>query len=209
MSKTLKYQELILASSSQYRRALLEKLLIPFRVVPPDIDESPKQDEGATTLVQRLACEKAQIVGHQETSALIIGSDQVAIYAGQIVGKPTDREEAVSQLELISNGIAELLTSVTLLNTLTGYTQIQTVSTLIEFKTLDRVRIENYLDADKPYDCCGSVRVEGLGIALLKSIRSDDPTAVIGLPMIALVSMLKNEGIDPLMIRTPISVNEH
>ena len=139
---------------------------------------------------------------------MIIGSDQVAVYAGQIVGKPCDREEAISQLELISNGTAELLTCVTVLNTLTGRIQFQTVSTLIQFKVLNRDGIEFYLDADKPYDCCGSVRVEGLGITLLKSIRSEDPSAVIGLPMIALVSMLENEGIDPLLVRTPTRSSE-
>ena len=183
-------------------------LLLPFRVVPPDIDESPKQDEDANTLVERLASEKAQVVGQHEASALIIGSDQVAVYAGQIVGKPIDREDAISQLELISEGKAELLTSVAVLNTLTGHTQAKTVSTLIQFKALSRPGIEFYLDADQPYDCCGSVRVEGLGITLLKSIRSEDPTAVMGLPMIALVSMLEKEGIDPLMIGSPTTMSE-
>lgn len=203
MSKNSKHQELVLASSSRYRRALLDMLLIPFRIVPPDIDESPKHDEDATTLVERLASEKAQVVGQHEASALIIGSDQVAVYAGQIVGKPIDREDAISQLELVSGGKAELLTSVAVLNTLTRQTQAQTVSTLIQFKSLSRPGIEFYLDTDKPYDCCGSVRVEGLGITLLKSIHSSDPTAVMGLPMIALVSMLEKEGIDPLMVKSP------
>ena len=203
MSKNSKHQELVLASSSRYRRALLDKLLIPFRTVPPDIDESRKHDEDATTLVERLASEKAQVVGQHEASALIIGSDQVAVYAGQIVGKPIDREDAISQLELISGGKAELLTSVAVLNTLTRQTQAQTVSTLIQFKSLSRPGIEFYLDTDKPYDCCGSVRVEGLGITLLESIHSSDPTAVMGLPMIALVSMLEKEGIDPLMVKSP------
>ena len=203
MSKNSKHQELVLASSSRYRRALLDMLLIPFRIVPPDIDESPKHDEDVTTLVERLASEKAQVVGQHEASALIIGSDQVAVYAGQIVGKPIDREDAISQLELVSGGKAELLTSVAVLNTLTRQTQAQTVSTLIQFKSLSRPGIEFYLDTDKPYDCCGSVRVEGLGITLLKSIHSSDPTAVMGLPMIALVSMLEKEGIDPLMIKSP------
>ncbi|MDP7617621.1 MAG: nucleoside triphosphate pyrophosphatase [Arenicellales bacterium] len=203
MSKNSKHQELVLASSSRYRRALLDMLLIPFRTVPPDIDESRKHDEDATTLVERLASEKAQVVGQHEASALIIGSDQVAVYAGQIVGKPIDREDAISQLELVSGGKAELLTSVAVLNTLTRQTQAQTVSTLIQFKSLSRPGIEFYLDTDKPYDCCGSVRVEGLGITLLKSIHSSDPTAVMGLPMIALVSMLEKEGIDPLMVKSP------
>ncbi|SVA22882.1 uncharacterized protein METZ01_LOCUS75736, partial [marine metagenome] len=203
VSKNSKHQELVLASSSRYRRALLDMLLIPFRTVPPDIDESRKHDEDATTLVERLASEKAQVVGQHEASALIIGSDQVAVYAGQIVGKPIDREDAISQLELISGGKAELLTSVAVLNTLTRQTQAQTVSTLIQFKSLSRPGIEFYLDTDKPYDCCGSVRVEGLGITLLKSIHSSDPTAVMGLPMIALVSMLEKEGIDPLMVKSP------
>ena len=203
MSKNSKHQELVLASSSRYRRALLDMLLIPFRTVPPDIDESRKHDEDATTLVERLASEKAQVVGQHEASALIIGSDQVAVYAGQIVGTPIDREDPISQLELVSGGKAELLTSVAVLNTLTRQTQSQTVSTLIQFKSLSRPGIEFYLDPDKPYDCCGSVRVEGLGITLLKSIHSSDPTAVMGLPMIALVSMLEKEGIDPLMIKSP------
>jgi len=203
VSKNSKHQELVLASSSRYRRALLDMLLIPFRTVPPDIDESRKHDEDATTLVERLASEKAQVVGQHEASALIIGSDQVAVYAGQIVGKPIDREDAISQLELVSGGKAELLTSVAVLNTLTRQTQAQTVSTLIQFKSLSRPGIEFYLDTDKPYDCCGSVRVEGLGITLLKSIHSSDPTAVMGLPMIALVSMLEKEGIDPLMVKSP------
>ena len=208
MSKNSKYQDLVLASSSQYRRTLLEMLLIPFRVVPPDIDESPKQNEDATALVERLATQKALVVGQQEASALIIGSDQVAVYASQIVGKPANRKEGILQLELISNRTAELLTSVSVLNTLTGRTQVQTVSTLIQFKALSRAGIEFYLDTDKPYDCCGSVRVEGLGITLLKSIRSEDPTAVIGLPMIALVSMLEKEGLDPLMIGSPTTMSE-
>ena len=208
MSKNSKHQELVLASSSEYRRALLRALLIPFRVVSPNIDESPKKGENPTTLVKRLSTEKALVVGQQETSALIIGSDQVAIYAGQIIGKPIDRDDAISQLELISDGSAELLTGVTLLNAFTGRTQVQTVSTSIKFRALTRAEIEYYLDTDKPYDCCGSVRVEGLGITLLKSIRSEDPTAVIGLPMIALVSMLENEGINPLVVRAPTSTNQ-
>jgi septum formation protein len=208
VSKYSKHQEIVLASSSRYRRALLDMLLLPFRVVSPDIDESPKQDEDANTLVERLAREKAQVVGQQESNALIIGSDQVAVYAGQIVGKPIDREDAISQLELISEGKAELLTSVAVLNTLTGHIQAKTVSTSIQFKALSRPGIEFYLDTDKPYDCCGSVRVEGLGITLLKSIRTEDPTAVMGLPMIALVSMLEKEGIDPLMIGSPTTMSE-
>ena len=106
VSKISKQQELVLASSSRYRRTLLDMLLIPFRVVPPDIDESPKQDEDATALVHRLASEKAQVVGQHEASALIIGSDQVAVYGSQIVGKPIDRADAISQLELISDGKA-------------------------------------------------------------------------------------------------------
>ena len=122
----------------------------------------------------------------------------MAVDAGQIVGKPIDLEDAISQLELISGGKAELLTSVAVISTLTGHTQVQTVPTLIQFKELSRTAIEYYLDIDKPYDCCGSVRIEGLGITLLKSIRSEDPTAVMGLPMITLVSMLEKEGIDPL-----------
>ena len=203
MSKTLKHQELVLASSSQYRRVLLERLLIPFRTVSPDIDETPKHDEDPTTLVERLANKKAQTVGQNEASALIIGSDQVAVYAGKIVGKPFNREDAIKQLELISGRKAELLTSVVVLNTITKQTQAQTVSTLIQFKPLTRLGIEIYLDTDKPYDCCGSVRVEGLGITLLKSIHSSDPSAVMGLPMIALVSMLEQEGMDPLMIKSP------
>ena len=203
MSKSSHNQDLVLASSSQYRRELLATLSIPFRVVPPDIDESPKQGENANVLVERLARAKAQVVGRQETNSLIIGSDQVAIYAGEIIGKPSDREEAIYQLELISNRTAKLLTCVTVLNMFTGRTQIETVLTLITFKALSRTRIELYLDADKPYDCCGSVRVEGLGVTLFKSMQSEDPTSVIGLPMIALTSMLEKEGIDPLISATP------
>ncbi len=191
---------LILGSSSPFRKALLERLMVPFEVAQPNIDERPKAGESALALVRRLAIEKAQAVAHalgsDHPNALIIGSDQVALHGTQIVGKPLDHDDAVAQLTQASGHRIELHTGLALLNTQTGNTQSDVVTFCTHFKTLTPHTIERYLRKEKPYNCAGSLKSEGLGIALLERFEGDDPSALIGLPLIRLIAMLEAEGFD-------------
>ena len=188
-------QKLILASSSPFRRALLSRLMVPFDVVAPDIDETPLPNEAAIDLVLRLATEKANTVASQTESALVIGSDQVAVHGeGTIVGKPADHSHAVRQLRQASGQTIVLYTGLAVVNSSTGHTQSDVVPYTVKFKTLTDDQIESYLSKEKPYGCSGSLRADGLGIALLERFEGDDPTALIGLPLIRLVSMLEAEG---------------
>ena len=192
-------QKLILASSSPFRRALLGRLMIPFDVVAPEIDETPLPNEAAVDLVLRLAVEKAKIVAGQMEGALVIGSDQVALHGkDEIVGKPVDHDHAVRQLRQASGQTIVLYTGVALVNSSTGHTQSDVVPYTVKFKTLTDDQIESYLTKEKPYGCSGSLRADGLGIALLERFEGDDPTALIGLPLIRLVSMLEAEGVRPV-----------
>jgi septum formation protein len=187
--------KLILASSSPYRRALLDRLQIPFETVTPDIDESSLPDEAPEQLVRRLALEKARKVALDKPNALIIGSDQVAVYNGAVVGKPGNHDRAVAQLREASGRWVTLYTGLVLLNAATGHTQAEVIPYRIQFRQLSEAQIENYLRKEQPYACAGSVKSEGLGIALLERFEGDDPNTLIGLPLIRLVSMLQNEGI--------------
>ena len=173
--------------------------MVPFDVVAPGIDEAPLPNESAIDLVLRLAMEKANKVASQTKSALVIGSDQVAVHGEDgIVGKPVDHDHAVRQLRQASGQIIVLYTGLALVNSSTGHTQTDVVPYTVKFRTLTDDQIERYLSKEKPYGCSGSLRADGLGIALLERFEGDDPTALIGLPLIRLVSMLEAEGMAPV-----------
>ena len=195
----MKDQKLILASSSPFRRDLLKRLMIPFDIVSPDIDETPLVGESAQDLVRRLSVQKAQAVAGKSDHALVIGSDQVAVHADdQIIGKPRDYAHAVRQLMASSGKTIMLYTGLAVINSTSGAVQQDVIPYSVEFKILSHTQIERYLDKEKPYGCCGSLRADGLGITLLQRFAGDDPTALIGLPLIRLVSMLHNEGLSPV-----------
>lgn len=186
---------IILASSSPYRRALLERLQIPFEVIAPEIDESARPGEIPQALAKRLAVEKAHKIATHHKSALVIGSDQVAVHDGVIVGKPHTHERAVAQLRKASGRIVALYTGLALINAVTGSIQSEVIPYRVTFRKLDDRTIENYLAKEQPYNCAGSVKSEGLGIALLEKFDGDDPNTLIGLPLIRLIRMLENEGV--------------
>lgn len=186
--------KLILASSSAYRRELLARLKIPFEVRVPDVDETPAPGETAENLVARLALAKARRVAGSEPDALVIGSDQVAVYNGDIVGKPCEHAHAVAQLRAASGRTVSLFTGLALVNSATGASQCEVVPFRVAFRELSDAQIENYLRKEQPYSCAGSVRSEGLGIALLERFEGEDPNTLIGLPLIRLVRMLEREG---------------
>jgi len=187
--------KIILGSTSPFRRDLLNKLGISFSVAAPDIDEQTLPNETAAELVTRLAFEKAEAVGHHYSNALIIGSDQVACIDQQILGKPGNRENAIVQLLAASGKCVTFYTGLCLLNTPNGQKQITCETFNVHFRNLERAQIERYLDQEEPYNCAGSFKSEGLGIALFERLEGDDPNALIGLPLIQLVSMLRKEGI--------------
>jgi len=187
--------KLILASSSPYRRALLARLKIPFEAISPDVDETPLPNETPEKLVERLSRAKAREVATDHRDALVIGSDQVAVYNGQIVGKPHGHDNAVAQLREASSRTVMLYTGLVLLNASTGKEQSEVVPYRVTFRKLTDELIESYLKKEQPYSCAGSVKSEGLGIALLEKFEGDDPNTLIGLPLIRLVRMLENEGI--------------
>ncbi|MHB8533971.1 MAG: Maf family protein [Sulfuricaulis sp.] len=186
---------LILASSSPFRRELLERLKIPFEVMAPGVDETPHADETPILLVERLAIEKAQKIATQNPGSLVIGSDQVAVYGGAIVGKPHAHDQAIRQLRAASGQTVALYTGLALINADTRRVQSEVVPYRVTFRKLTDAQIESYLRKEQPYSCAGSVRSEGLGIALLEKFEGDDPNTLIGLPLIRLVRMLENEGI--------------
>jgi len=187
-------KSLVLASGSRYRRELLTRLAVPFDVIVPHVCETSQPGEGPYELTRRLAIDKAQAVASQAPHSLIIGSDQVAEYDGEIVGKPGGFEEAHRQLRRISGKTARLYTGLALLNAETGRIQVEVALFHITFRTLSDERIASYLRKEQPYDCAGSVKSEGLGIALLERFEGDDPTTLVGLPLIRLTTMLENEG---------------
>jgi len=187
--------KLILASSSPFRRELLSRLGLEFETVSPGIDERPLPDESAPQLAERLAQTKARSVAADHPQALVIGSDQVAIIGDEIIGKPGNHEKAVEQLKQASGKMMEFHTSVCLLNSATGHVQADIVPFTVKFRRLDIKTITNYLLRERPYDCTGAFKSEGLGITLLEYMRGEDPTALIGLPLIRLCRMLEQEGI--------------
>lgn len=185
---------LILASSSPYRRLLLERLRLPFRCHAPNIDESQREGESPQALVERLAREKALTVAQEYPDALIIGADEVAVIADRVMSKPGNRERARLQLRLASGRVARFLTCLCLFNSRAGRQQQDTVSVEVAFRTLTDAEIERYLDLDAPYQCAGSFKAEAGGITLVERISGYDDTALLGLPLISLQKMLRNEG---------------
>jgi septum formation protein len=185
---------LILASSSPYRRALLERLHLPFEVAVPAIDETPRDGEGPAATALRLAVEKARAVAADHPRALIIGSDQVATFDGRQIGKPGNHARALAQLQSMRGREVEFHSALCLFDAARDHAQIKDVITRVRFRDLPDTELEAYLHLEQPYDVAGSAKSEGLGIALLDSIDSSDPTALVGLPLIELVSMLNNAG---------------
>jgi len=186
--------KLVLASTSPYRRAILEKLDIDFETKTPEIDESIFIDEIPEQLVARLAETKARAVAEHETNALIIGSDQVAVVDGQILGKPGNHENAVKQLRRAAGKRVSFLTGLCLFNTESKRAQVEVVPFNVIFRQLTDSQIENYLKKEQPYNCAGSFKSEGLGIALFERMEGEDPNTLIGLPLIRLIRMLESEG---------------
>jgi len=185
----------ILASTSPYRRALLERLRIPFEVQAPGVDETALPDEAPGSLALRLAEAKARAVGACAPASLVIGSDQVAELDGQCLGKPGGHVEAVAQLKAMRGRDVVFHTALALLNTASGRIQLASVPTTVRFRAYGDEEIERYLALEQPYDCAGSAKIEGLGIALVERVTNDDPSALIGLPLIRLATMLAGEGI--------------
>ena len=187
---------LLLASTSVYRRELLARLGLPFEVFSPMVDETPLLAEAPQSTALRLAEAKARAGASALPGALVIGSDQVAEVDGERLDKPGEHARAVQQLTLLSGRSAMFHTAVVLLNTQTGAIRKQLVPTRVHFRPLNSRQIEAYLRRERPYDCAGSAKSEGLGIALIRSIEGSDPTALIGLPLIALTEMLSAEGVN-------------
>ena len=190
--------ELVLASTSRYRRSLLERFGLPFTVVAPNTDETPRSGESPRDLVARLALDKAQSVRESYSRAVIIGSDQVAVHGTDIIGKPGNHERALEQLRSASGSRVILMTGVAVVGP-DMPVQCQVVTVSVWFRQLSLSEMERYLRREQPYDCAGSVKFEGLGIALLERLEADDPTAVIGLPLIETATMLRKAGIDPIL----------
>lgn len=187
-------QKLILASTSPYRRELLNRLGLTFDVANPQTDETPLPDETPEPLSLRLSEAKARAVANLYPDALIIGSDQVATVDGKIFGKPGNHQNAVKQLRELSGKTVNFFTGLCLLNAKTGKADVRGIPTLVTFRQLTDSEIENYLLREPAYNCAGSAKSEGLGIALLSSMRGDDPNALVGLPLIALCDMLRQQG---------------
>lgn len=187
---------LVLASTSRYRRTLLERLGIAFEVADPGVDEARRPGEAPEAMARRLAEAKALAAAKRFPGAIIIGCDQVAHCDGEILGKPGSPENAARQLRMLSGREAVFHTAVCVHNAKNGSTQIRLVPCRVTFRELDGATIERYLEKEQPYDCAGSAKSEGLGIALIAKIEGDDPNALIGLPLIALVDLLRDQGLD-------------
>lgn len=194
---------LVLASTSKFRQALLQRLQIPFECASPNVDESRLPNESAYDLVTRLALAKAQAVQTHYSDALIIGSDQVAVLKDQILGKPHTHANAIAQLQASSNQYVEFLTGLCLLNTRTHSYQVDVVRYGVKFRPLTEQMIEHYLQREQPYNCAGSFKSEGLGITLFEKMQGDDPSALIGLPLIRLTDFLQQQGV---MLPLPLSL---
>lgn len=193
MSRTL-----VLASASRWRRQLLERLGLPFVTASPDIDESPLPGEAILAMTRRLAEQKARTVASQFPDALVIGSDQSAVLDGRILCKPGSHAQAREQLRAQSGRALDFHTGLCVLDTASGQCQVTVESTRVSFRHLDEAQIERYLHREQPYDCAGSFRSEALGIALLAGMEGRDPTALVGLPLMALCELLAGAGLDVL-----------
>jgi septum formation protein len=189
---------LILASTSRYRRELLTRLAVPFETVQPGVDETARPGESPTDLAVRLAREKASAVAARFPTAIVIGADQVAVLEGRILGKPLTHENATAQLRAARGKRVSFLTAVALVQRTPDRAATRLVPCHVEFRAYSDPMIESYLRAEQPYDCAGAAKIEGLGITLVKRLEGDDPTALIGLPLIALVEMLGDFGFEVL-----------
>lgn len=187
--------QLILASSSSYRKELLSRLHLPFECISPSIDETPQPDELPEQLVQRLALQKAQRIAESHPNALIIGSDQAAVLNTKILGKPHTIENAIKQLQLARGKPLQLMTGLCLLNSSTGDYQLDTVHFTVTMRTLTDSALRSYVEKDLPLDCAGSFKWEALGIALFSKMEGEDVTGLQGLPLIRLIDMLQAEGV--------------
>ena len=186
--------QLILASTSPFRKSVLEKLGLPFDCHAPEVDEAPQPHETPAQLVERLSIAKAQAVAAHLQQGLVIGSDQVAVIDDEILGKPGNHENAVGQLERASGKTVTFLTGLALVNAESGAIQAEVVPFKVVFRQLTQPQIVNYLNAEQPYNCAGSFKSEGLGIVLFERLEGDDPNTLIGLPLIRLIRMLEKEG---------------
>ncbi len=191
-------RSLILGSTSPYRRELLQRLSVPFTTAAPDIDETRLPAESPADMVKRLSLGKAKAVAATHTDALIIGSDQCAVLREEVMGKPGTHANAVSQLRKASGQTVTFLTGLCLYDSRDNSYQLDIVPFEVDFRTLTETEIENYLLKDQPYNCAGSFRSESLGVTLFKRMRGDDPSALIGLPLIRLSQMLRQAGVDLL-----------
>ena len=191
-------RKLVLGSTSAYRRELLQRLRLPFTVAAPDVDETPLPHEAPLALARRLALAKAQAVARQYPDCVVIGSDQVADLDGEPLGKPGTHERAVAQLQKMRGKTVIFQTAVAVVCQASGFVEEEVAPVRVVFRDLSDAEIENYLRAETPYDCAGSAKSEGLGIALLDSIDNDDPSALVGLPLIRTSRMLRAAGI-PLL----------
>lgn len=190
--------QLVLASTSRYRRELLTRLHLPFEVHAPNVDETPRPGETPSATALRLSVMKAQAAAEKYRDALVIGSDQVLMLGTEQLGKPGDYEHAFAQLKNMQGRAMVFHTALTLLNSRTGGVQTRDVPTVVHIRPLSDAQIDAYLKKEQPYDCAGSAKSESLGIALMERMESPDPTALIGLPLMALTAMLANEGVDVL-----------
>ena len=188
-------RSVVLGSTSRYRRELMERLRVPFTVAAPHVDETPLPGEAPKALALRLALAKAKAVAALHPEAVVIGSDQVADLAGQPLGKPGEHERAVAQLRQMRGQTVIFQTALAVVCLATGFEQVDLAEVRVVFRDLSDEEIEAYLQAEKPYDCAGSAKSEGLGIALLESINNDDPTALIGLPLIRTARLLRQAGV--------------
>ena len=192
-------RRLILASTSPYRRELLQRLRLPFEVRVPEVDEAPLANERPRELALRLALAKAEAVAAVNEEAIVIGSDQVADLDGVAIGKPGDHARATAQLRSMRGRSAVFHTAVAVVCAASGFRDAEVASVTVRFRDLGDAEIEHYLRTEQPYDCAGSAKAETLGIALLDAIESDDPTALIGLPLIRTCNLLRRAGIEPLL----------
>lgn len=188
----------VLGSTSRYRRELLSRLHLPFEVAAPEVDETPQAGESPRDLALRLALAKARAVAARHPGAVVIGSDQVADLSGEPLGKPGTHERAVLQLQRMRGQTVVFQTALAVVCIETGFEQVDLAPVRVKFRDLSDAEIENYLQIEKPYDCAGSAKSEGLGIALLESIDNDDPTALVGLPLIRTARMLRAAGVQLL-----------
>ena len=191
----MNFPRIVLASTSPYRRALLERLRLPFEVQDPLVDEAPLPGEPARDIALRLAQLKARSVAPSFPKALVIGCDQVAVLEGECLGKPGSHANAVSQLKAMRGKSVLFHTALALLNTESAAMQTAEVPTAVHFRHYDDNEIERYLELERPYDCAGSAKIEGLGIVLVDRVNGDDPSALIGLPLMQLAAMLRREGV--------------